>query len=154
MQINNVTVLGAGVWGSVIAQHIAQCGFKVCVWEYSKTLLDAITSSGRHHPNIPNFKFHDNITLTGDEVSAVKNADMDCSTPGFPVHGVLQTRILEWGPCPHPGDLPDPGIEPMSPKASALQADSLLLSHWRSPMKCLLLLLLSRFSRVRLCATP
>ena len=28
------------------------------------------------------------------------------------------------------GDLPDPGIEPVSP---ALQADSLPLSHWRSP---------------------
>lgn len=76
MQINNVTVLGAGVWGSVIAQHIANCGFKVTVWEYSKTLLDAIIASGKHHPNIPNFKFHNDITITGDEVSAVKNADM------------------------------------------------------------------------------
>ena len=28
--------------------------------------------------------------------------------------------------CPPPGNLPDPGIEPMSP---ALQADSSLLSH-------------------------
>ena len=33
-------------------------------------------------------------------------------------------------PFPPPGDLLDPGIEPVSP---ALQADSLLLSHWRSP---------------------
>ena len=33
-------------------------------------------------------------------------------------------------PCPPPGDLPHPGIEPVS---SALQADSLLLSHWGSP---------------------
>ena len=32
-------------------------------------------------------------------------------------------------PCPSPGDLPDPGIEPVSPVAPALQADSLLLSH-------------------------
>ena len=32
-------------------------------------------------------------------------------------------------PFPSPGDLPDPGIEPMSPGASALQADSLSLSH-------------------------
>ena len=32
--------------------------------------------------------------------------------------------------CPPPGDLPDPGIKPRSP---ALQADSLPLSHWRSP---------------------
>ena len=33
-------------------------------------------------------------------------------------------------PFPSPGDLPDPGIEPMSP---ALQADSLPLSHRGSP---------------------
>ena len=32
-------------------------------------------------------------------------------------------------PCPPPGDLSDPGIEPTSPATPALQADSLLLSH-------------------------
>ena len=31
------------------------------------------------------------------------------------VHGISQTRILEWVPCPSPGLLPDPGIEPTSP---------------------------------------
>ena len=30
-------------------------------------------------------------------------------------------------PCPTPGDLPDPGMKPVSP---ALQTDSFLLSHW------------------------
>ena len=34
-------------------------------------------------------------------------------------------------PFPPPEDLPDPGIEPTSP---ALQADSLPLSHWGSPI--------------------
>ena len=29
-------------------------------------------------------------------------------------------------PFPSPGDLPDPGIEPMSPASPALQVDSLL----------------------------
>ena len=38
---------------------------------------------------------------------------MDYSLPGSSVHGILQARILEWG-CPPPGDLPDPGIKPMS----------------------------------------
>ena len=33
-------------------------------------------------------------------------------------------------PCPPPGDLTDPGIEPGSPESPALQADSLPLSHW------------------------
>ena len=45
---------------------------------------------------------------------------MDCSLPGFSVHGILQARILEWVPFPSPGDLPDPGIELGSP---AFQAD-------------------------------
>ena len=44
---------------------------------------------------------------------------MDCSPPGSSVHGILQTRILEWSPPPE--DLLNPGIKPMS-LASALAA--------------------------------
>ena len=40
----------------------------------------------------------------------------------YTVHGILQTRRLEWVAFPSPGDLPNPGIESRSP---ALQADSL-----------------------------
>ena len=36
-------------------------------------------------------------------------------------------------PCPPPGDLPDPGIELMSPESPALQVDSLPLSQEGSP---------------------
>ena len=38
-------------------------------------------------------------------------------------------------PCPPPGDIPNPGIEPESPVAPALQADSLPLYHWGSPCR-------------------
>ena len=38
------------------------------------------------------------------------------------VHGILQTRTLEWAAFLFPGDLPNPGIKPRSP---TLQADSL-----------------------------
>ena len=60
---------------------------------------------------------------------------MDYCLPGSSVHGILQARILEWSglPFPPPGDLPDPGIEPMSP---ALQVDSLLLTHRGNPRGC------------------
>ena len=51
---------------------------------------------------------------------------MDCSLPGFSVHGIFQARVLEW-------------------VAIAFCEGSWLL---------LLLLLLSHFSHVRLCATP
>ena len=52
--------------------------------------------------------------------------------------------------CPPPADLPDPGIKPVSSAAPVLKSDSLPLSHWGSPV-CTLL---SRFSRVQLCAAP
>ena len=48
---------------------------------------------------------------------------MDCSQPGSSVHGIFQARVLEWG------------------------AIAFSMEHW------LLLLLLSCFSLVRLCAT-
>ena len=45
---------------------------------------------------------------------------MDCNLPDFPAHGILQTRILEWLPWPPPGNLPDPGIKPLSLMSPAL----------------------------------
>ena len=49
---------------------------------------------------------------------------MDCSLPGSSIHGIFQAKVLEWG--------------------------AIAFSRWT----LLLLLLLSRFSHVRLCATP
>ena len=43
---------------------------------------------------------------------------MDCSPPGPSVHGLVQARILEWVSVPFSGksgDLPDSGIELVSP---------------------------------------
>ena len=64
------------------------------------------------------------------------------------------SRQEYWSGLPFPslGDLPDPGIEPGSP---ALQADYLPSEPPGKPLQFgVVLLLLSRFSRVRLCATP
>ena len=53
--------------------------------------------------------------------------------PGSSVHWILQATTLKWLSCSPPGDLPDRGIESVSPEAPALQADSLPLSHQGSP---------------------
>ena len=47
---------------------------------------------------------------------------MDCSLPGSSVHGILQQEYRSGLPCPPPGDLPNPGIEPrflMSPASAS-----------------------------------
>ena len=45
---------------------------------------------------------------------------MNSSPPGSSVHGISHARILEWVAISTPGDLPDPGIEPMSFASAAL----------------------------------
>ena len=55
---------------------------------------------------------------------------MDCSLPGFSVHGIFQARVPDWVVISFFRDLPDPGIEPGSP---ALQADTLPSEPPRKP---------------------
>ena len=45
---------------------------------------------------------------------------MDCSLPGSSVHGIFQAEYWSGLPCPPPGDLPNPGIEPTSRMSPAL----------------------------------
>ena len=54
---------------------------------------------------------------------------VDCSQAPLPM-GFPRQEYWSELPFPCPGDLPNPGIEPTS---SALQTDSLLLSHQRFP---------------------
>ena len=45
---------------------------------------------------------------------------MDCSPPGTSVHGILQARHWNGLLCPPPGNLPNPGIKPVSLTSPAL----------------------------------
>ena len=45
---------------------------------------------------------------------------MDCSPPDSSAHEILQAKYRSGLPCPSPGNLPDPGIEPASLKSPAL----------------------------------
>ena len=52
------------------------------------------------------------------------------SLPGSSVMGFSRQEYWSGLPFPPPGDLPDPGIKLVCPVSPALQADSLMLSHW------------------------
>ena len=58
---------------------------------------------------------------------------LDYSSPDLSVHGILQTRILEWVQCPPLGDLPEPENEPASFMSPSL-ADVFYTSHgtWKA----------------------
>ena len=59
--------------------------------------------------------YHDVCMLQSNSCKSV-----DYSPPGSSVHRVLQARIWSGLPCPPPGDLPNPEIEPASLTSLAL----------------------------------
>ena len=72
---------------------------------------------------------------------------MDGSPPGSSLHRILQARILEWqyssigrgkNTCPPPGDLPNPGIEPVSPVYLALAGGLFTIEPSGKPLRNLL----------------
>ena len=73
---------------------------------------------------------------------------MDCSPPGSSVPGFSRQEYWSGLPCPPPGDLPDPGVEPQSP---AVQADALLPEPLGKPLQFSSVQLLSH---VRLFVIP
>ena len=97
------------------------------------------------------------ISLKVEEYSEVAEScptlcrPMDCSLPASSVHGIFQARVLEWAAI-------------CFSKGSSWLRDQTPVSHiagrhftiWatREAQRSMLLLLLSHFSRVWLCATP
>ncbi|HUT85669.1 MAG TPA: NAD(P)H-dependent glycerol-3-phosphate dehydrogenase [Elusimicrobiales bacterium] len=69
-----ITVLGAGLWGSVLANHIANKGNKVTLWEYDRDLFDKIKKTGKH-PSLEKFKFNKTIILTDSLYKSLADAD-------------------------------------------------------------------------------
>ena len=71
---------------------------------------------------------------------------MDCRLPGSSV----QARVMEWVAVPSPGDLPDPGIEPMSLMSPAFASGFFTTSTtWGALQKSVL-----NYPVVQLFATP
>ena len=60
---------------------------------------------------------------------------MDCSLPGSSVHGILQARIQDSLPFSPPGDLPNPGIKPVSPRYPALTGGFFAVEPLRKPIE-------------------
>ena len=76
---------------------------------------------------------------------------VDCSPPGSSVHGILQARIMKWVAMPSSRG----SFRPMDwTHISHVSCISRRVLYTSTTWEALLLLLLRRFSRVRLCATP
>jgi len=65
-----IAVIGAGSWGTALANRLAANGHQVCLWAYEAELVDEINT---HHSNslfLPGFELHPNLRCSNDLLQA------------------------------------------------------------------------------------
>ena len=70
----NITVLGAGAWGTAFGQVLADAGNTVTMWAKEQQIVEGIRDHHHNAVRLPSAeKLPDNMTATGDRAEAVKN---------------------------------------------------------------------------------
>lgn len=72
----DVAVLGAGAWGTALAQCAAQAGSKVLLWDRDEQVAQDILVHQENRKRFPGFMLHDNVVPTADLARAAREADV------------------------------------------------------------------------------
>lgn len=76
MPMNTVSVLGGGSFGTVIANIIAENGYRVNFWMRSETLVEEVNSKHENSQYLPGYTLHENVVATSNMQNAVQNSDI------------------------------------------------------------------------------
>ncbi len=71
-----IGVIGAGSWGTALAQHLAKNGYPVHLWVYEEDVNDQIQNTRENQLFLPGIKLSENITPSNDLGSVVSNKEM------------------------------------------------------------------------------
>src|SRR5687768_11730623 len=69
MSFDHIAVMGAGAWGSALANLAAQAGHVVTLWARDPVKAAAIEQS-RENPRLPGARLHERVTVTGSFADA------------------------------------------------------------------------------------
>lgn len=73
--MKNISVLGAGAWGTALAHIAASNGKKVVLWAREPELIGEIETKRRNTLFLPDVDLNENITPTNDQAQAVSKAE-------------------------------------------------------------------------------
>jgi glycerol-3-phosphate dehydrogenase (NAD(P)+) len=71
MAFDHIAVLGAGAWGTALANRAAQAGHAVSLWERDPARA-ALMEKTRENPRLPGARLHERIEVAGDLAEAAK----------------------------------------------------------------------------------
>ena len=73
--MNRIAVIGAGGWGTALANLMAAKGLPVTLWGYDPDHVEELRTTRVNTPFLPGVRLHDGITPTAD-MAAVADADL------------------------------------------------------------------------------
>ncbi len=102
-----IGVIGAGAWGTALAQMLASDGREVKLWAFEPEVVDAINTAHRNPQYLPSAELSDNIRATGDLAEFAGIETMLAVTPAQ----VLGKVLAGLGEAPRDLVLCSKGIE-------------------------------------------
>ncbi len=87
-----IAVIGAGAWGTTLANLLAAKGYQVRLWVREPALAEHIARDRINTPYLPEFPIHANVTPTPDLATAAQNTRLFISVvPSHAVRTIWQT---------------------------------------------------------------
>jgi len=80
-QIQNISVIGAGAWGTALAQTLASTDKQVTLWTRAKSHADEINSYNENKKYLEGFSLNHNIKATSETKTALQNNVLLMVTP-------------------------------------------------------------------------
>ncbi len=70
----DIAVVGAGSWGTALANLLAQIGHRVKIWAYEKEVAQAINQNRENHIYLPGINLHDELQASLNLTEVLKNS--------------------------------------------------------------------------------
>jgi len=84
-------VIGAGAWGTALADLLARNGHAVTVWAYEPDVAESITQQHENPRFLPGARLAPSVRATNDLAAAVDGASLVCmATPSHLLRGILR----------------------------------------------------------------
>lgn len=121
--MGHVAVLGAGSWGTALAEQLARAGNQVRLWDRNSDLAGRIQDSRQNSAYFPGATIHSSIFATSDLSIALSGAEMAVvAVPSSAVRDVLAQLKLSLNSFPNPAPL-------IVIAAKGIERGTLLLMH-------------------------
>ena len=75
-----INIIGAGTWGTVLAQVLAENGNEIFLWHRNSEIATEIETSRQHH-NLSSRSLHESINITSDISQLPHNVPMVIAVP-------------------------------------------------------------------------